>query len=209
MDTENIHMDSFPFGFHEKRTIRFLSCSHSSQRQPKLNFLQLTMPPNPCAPELLSVNAMLHAYFQPVPHGDHACEDCKGKDLPRGSTEQISMSTFPDILAVQIARFPAIELKDTREISIPRSIEGIKYDLIAIACHHGATPQSGHYTATAKRGGHWFQFDDKTVERTAPPAAHFTSATAYLLFYKKEPSNAPKRDASMSPPRRDAKKQKV
>jgi ubiquitin carboxyl-terminal hydrolase 4/11/15 len=61
------------------------------------------------------------------------------------------------------------------------------YDLYAVSNHYGGLG-GGHYTAYAKHGGSWFEFDDARVREVSPK--NVVSPAAYILCYKRrEPSS--------------------
>ena len=58
----------------------------------------------------------------------------------------------------------------------------VKYQLIAVFVHVGATLSSGHYVSYMKRGGIWYSADDQHVVETT--VFNVKNQKAYLLFYE-------------------------
>ena len=56
------------------------------------------------------------------------------------------------------------------------------YELYAISNHYGGLG-GGHYTATAKNAGKWYDFNDSSV-RTCSESS-IGGSGAYILFYKR------------------------
>jgi ubiquitin carboxyl-terminal hydrolase 4/11/15 len=57
------------------------------------------------------------------------------------------------------------------------------YDLFAVSCHSGGLG-CGHYTAYAKHGLKWYQFNDSVVSPV--PESSVKGPEAYLLFYRRK-----------------------
>ena len=58
-------------------------------------------------------------------------------------------------------------------------IRGEEYELIGVVNHFGSL-SFGHYTATVKREGSWYECDDSSVRRR-----DVDGSNAYLLFYER------------------------
>lgn len=56
------------------------------------------------------------------------------------------------------------------------------YDLYAVSNHYGGLG-GGHYTAYAKNGGSWFDFNDSSVREVSKESIQGSSA--YILFYSR------------------------
>ena len=56
------------------------------------------------------------------------------------------------------------------------------YNLYAISNHFGGLG-GGHYTATAKNGGKWYDFNDSSVRECREGS--IGGSGAYILFYKR------------------------
>lgn len=67
------------------------------------------------------------------------------------------------------------------DLGITSSSEPI-YDLYAISNHYGGLG-GGHYTAYAKNGGKWYEFNDSSVRSTSESS--IGGSGAYILFYKR------------------------
>ena len=59
------------------------------------------------------------------------------------------------------------------------------YDLFAVVVHQGSL-NGGHYTALAKNGESWFEFNDRYVVRLKQnDERKIINSGAYILFYQK------------------------
>lgn len=65
--------------------------------------------------------------------------------------------------------------------AIPCSDKPI-YDLYAVSNHYGGLG-GGHYTAYAKNGTQWYDFNDSSVREVSKQSIQGSSA--YILFYKR------------------------
>jgi hypothetical protein len=43
----------------------------------------------------------------------------------------------------------------------------------------------GHYTALAKNGEHWYEFNDRYVARLKPDERKIVNSNSYILFYQR------------------------
>lgn len=59
----------------------------------------------------------------------------------------------------------------------------VEYDLYAVSNHYGGLG-GGHYTAYAKNGNKWFEFNDSSVRETSEDGVKGTGA--YILFYRRK-----------------------
>ena len=119
----------------------------------------------------------------------------------RNGTDAMQKALFtnaPPLLCLQLMRFgggerkphQSVEYKEELFYPLFEVIKGdvtsctdIKYQLIAVVVHKGASLSSGHYMSFVKRGGTWYSADDHNVVPTTTLAA--TSQQAYLVFYEK------------------------
>lgn len=74
-----------------------------------------------------------------------------------------------------------IEPKYTGQYKISSKKEPI-YDLYAVSNHYGGLG-GGHYTACAKNGEKWYDFNDSSVRSTS--SSSIIGSGAYILFYKR------------------------
>lgn len=74
-----------------------------------------------------------------------------------------------------------IQPKHNRPHNIPCSERPI-YDLYAVSNHYGGLG-GGHYTAYAKNGEQWYDFNDSSVREVSRESIQGSSA--YILFYKR------------------------
>jgi hypothetical protein len=66
------------------------------------------------------------------------------------------------------------------------SKENLIYDCYAVSNHFGGMG-GGHYTAFAKNGDKWYEFDDSRVSRVPDEQIESTvvSSAAYNIFYRR------------------------
>lgn len=50
---------------------------------------------------------------------------------------------------------------------------------------HQGSLNGGHYTALAKNGEHWYEFNDSHVVRLKPNERKIVNTNSYILFYQK------------------------
>lgn len=121
------------------------------------------------------------------------------EDLGRKCSKQLSFSSLPPLLIIQLKRFiykqttPKSELelhKITRPLKIPLALnlQQNTYRLYAGVNHHGGSLNAGHYTATIhKPDGSWCVFDDDSkVQKVNESAVLNQNSSVYLLFYERQ-----------------------
>ena len=125
----------------------------------------------------------------------------RSEDLGKKCSKQLSFSSLPPILIIQLKRFiykqspkyKELELnKLTRPIKISTEIHlnqnstNLTYRLYALVNHHGSSIHNGHYTATIKKEG-WMNFnDDARLQTVNVENVTNQNSTAYLLFYERQ-----------------------
>lgn len=124
------------------------------------------------------------------------------EDLGKKCTKQLSFSSLPPILIIQLKRFiykqnsstKQLELhKITRPLKIPSELNlsqnnsNFNYKIYGLVNHHGSSLNSGHYTSIIKVNNvDWASYDDdvKIQSVNIEPILNQNSS-AYLLFYEK------------------------
>eukprot|EP01065_Artemidia_motanka_P009322 TRINITY_DN14759_c0_g1_i1.p1 TRINITY_DN14759_c0_g1~~TRINITY_DN14759_c0_g1_i1.p1 ORF type:complete len:690 (+),score=158.15 TRINITY_DN14759_c0_g1_i1:66-2135(+) len=124
------------------------------------------------------------------------CRRCAVRQRTRRS---LRLARAPGHLLVHLKRFKRVggvhrkitgaitvhSRMDLRRFLSPPQRHPVNYCLYAVV-HHFGDVDDGHYTATVRRGdGHWYNFNDSVVSRTADPSLQ-PSASAYLTFYRLE-----------------------
>jgi len=106
--------------------------------------------------------------------------------------------SLPNILVITLKRFNNGVRKIQALIDIPLSQvdlseyvvgynkDSFKYEVYAICNHHGSV-YGGHYTATVKKNGKWFNYNDTSIKEV--PENNVITNEAYCLFLKKKLSN--------------------
>ena len=109
--------------------------------------------------------------------------------LENALSTQSPLRTFFPILWITLNRATITPLgprKNNTVLTFPEKINfyGRLYQLRSVIYHKGTT-ESGHYTASCKRGSQWFWLDDSIVisEPSLPPTIR-DNATPYMFFYE-------------------------
>lgn len=135
------------------------------------------------------------------------------EDLGRKCSKQLSFSSLPPVLIIQLKRFiykqtvtTSTELfKLTKPLKVPSQLNLSQsiFKLYAAVNHHGSNLNTGHYTATIlteksdknnnynnnnnNSNGTWLLFDDETRIQKANEEGIFNqNSSAYLLFYERQ-----------------------
>jgi len=110
--------------------------------------------------------------------------------------KNIMFWSFPNILAIDIKRFNAMNRKNQIMVDFP--LEGLNlskyvigynkdtyiYDLYGV-CNHSGSVMGGHYTSFVKNAnGKWYHYNDTSVQEVALPQQIITPK-AYCFFYRK------------------------
>eukprot|EP01126_Amoeba_proteus_P012270 TRINITY_DN15035_c0_g5_i2.p1 TRINITY_DN15035_c0_g5~~TRINITY_DN15035_c0_g5_i2.p1 ORF type:complete len:417 (+),score=88.90 TRINITY_DN15035_c0_g5_i2:872-2122(+) len=131
-------------------------------------------------------------------HDSWYCPTCKEMQQ---ATKKMDIWKFPKILRIDLKRFQNrgfwLGQKITKFVDYPFTLDlqefkvtscdsCLVYDLFAVACHEGVTAQMGHYTAFCKNSldKKWYLFNDSKV--TEVREKDVVTASAYILFYKRQ-----------------------
>eukprot|EP00928_Gymnodinium_smaydae_P061597 TRINITY_DN4563_c0_g2_i1.p1 TRINITY_DN4563_c0_g2~~TRINITY_DN4563_c0_g2_i1.p1 ORF type:complete len:634 (+),score=152.81 TRINITY_DN4563_c0_g2_i1:92-1993(+) len=116
------------------------------------------------------------------------------------ATRRLRFRALPKVLVVSLNRFSynkdtgspqkikkAIKYED--RLTFERSwlvdgVEPVEYQLSAVICHHGESPNGGHYNAAVRYNGDWYMYDDAIVRQTDIREVLSHQYTAYLLLYQ-------------------------
>ena len=115
--------------------------------------------------------------------------------------EEIKLTTFPEILVLQLKRFVYIENKKSKkivdEVTLPddggidlsayAAEEGVsgKYEIVGFIRHEGASIQAGHYIANVKIDGKYWECNDMKDPKEISEEKFYGDKRAYLVFLKK------------------------
>jgi uncharacterized UBP type Zn finger protein len=130
---------------------------------------------------MVDLETQLQEYFEAeVLEGLEICGYESGMKVTR-------METAPNLLLLLVGR-NFLGRKNNILVSYPfilRSVHEAIYILSGVVHHHGALPNSGHYTAEFRHpdSGHWYRADDARVSPILAPSN--PSRTAYLFIYEK------------------------
>lgn len=112
-------------------------------------------------------------------------EDIEGKIL-----KKMMIYRLPKILVIQLSRFTNDMRKINRLINYPKTLDMTKYtssynvekryELYAV-CNHFGSMGGGHYTASARVNGKWYNFNDSHVT----PISEVVTQAGYILFYRR------------------------
>lgn len=126
------------------------------------------------------------------------------EDLSKKCTKQLSFSSLPPILVIQLKRFiykqnstsKQLELhKITRPLKIPLELNlsqnnsTLNYKIYGLVNHHGSSLNSGHYTSIIKTSlNDWYSFDDDTKIQCVSNIETILNqnSSAYLIFYERK-----------------------
>ena len=116
------------------------------------------------------------------------------EDKKEEAHKSIKFWSLPDVLVITLKRFSnnlrknkcfvdfPLEDLDMSPYVVGYNKRTYQYDLYAI-CNHGGNVMGGHYTASIKKGGQWYLFNDthispmKQIEKNEKP---------YCFFYRKK-----------------------
>jgi ubiquitin C-terminal hydrolase len=132
-----------------------------------------------------NVNSMINEYLDSKV--DKKCESDLCKCDRYHSLSRI-LSSPPRILRIVIKRFTNAGLKKQDEININTRINifNVNYSLLGVIHHTGSTIKSGHYYCTVKYSTFLNINDDRVTSQQMSELKN--SKTAYILFYKSDPT---------------------
>jgi len=116
----------------------------------------------------------------------HFCKLCNQYQV---HTFQYTIKHIGSALIVHLQRFHSplshsdVFVPDT--LNIP---EVGRFSLCSAVCHHGSTPDGGHYTCCAKASNGWMRFDDSRVSMEGESQRQRYLNKCTLFIYVKEPS---------------------
>jgi ubiquitin C-terminal hydrolase len=151
----------------------------------------------PISEEVKSLSDMIQATSVPQPVPAYECDSCRSKNSVTLTT---SIVDAPPVLLLHLLRFSVVATdgevvmtKSSLPVHVPPEIEihtvngRFRYRLAGVVEHHGATMESGHYTAILHdEDDKWRKVDDSEVTTIEPHRAKAmleTSKTAFLVTY--------------------------
>lgn len=135
-------------------------------------------------------NLMLH-----IPNNATSLYDCldaftEQEDIEGKMLKKTMLYRLPKILVIQLSRFTNNLRKINKLIDYPKTLNMTKYtsssnvekryELYAV-CNHFGSMGGGHYTASARVNGKWYNFNDSMVT----PISEVVTAAGYILFYRR------------------------
>lgn len=109
------------------------------------------------------------------------CESCKKSSKVCVARE---ITSFPEVLIIQLSRFIDIDRKNDSYVVINDKLRVDKktYHPVGVICHSG-TLRNGHYIAYGKVNAAWYNFDDTNVSEIKD--SNISTAGAYIIFYSR------------------------
>ncbi|VDM37864.1 unnamed protein product [Toxocara canis] len=124
------------------------------------------------------------------------CPRCKEHQR---ATKKLDLWRLPPVLIVHLKRFHFTRWsREKIDLPVEFPLSGLDltgrvvdtrcgkfvYDLIAVSNHAGGLG-GGHYTAYARNGDDWYDFNDSTASAMGQPNDSIVSKEAYVLFYRR------------------------
>jgi ubiquitin C-terminal hydrolase len=159
--------------------------------------INLPIPENNKSPTLLDC---FDKYVEPeILDGDNCVTDEEtGVKVP--AKKSMMFWNFPNILAIDIKRFNAMNRKNQIMIDFPLenlnlskyvigyNKDSFIYDLYGV-CNHSGSVMGGHYTSFVKNAnGKWYHYNDTSVAEVSM-AQQIITPKAYCFFYRKREIN--------------------
>ncbi|KAJ9458329.1 Ubiquitin carboxyl-terminal hydrolase 4 [Diplonema papillatum] len=128
------------------------------------------------------------------------CATCK---KPTRSARYLKIFRLPNTLVVHLMRFSSESyMKRADDVQIPEVLDmaeyvdaqarglpenaGTTYVLDGVVHHTGSTA-AGHYTATVKHNGEWYDCNDSSVHPLRRRSINLAGSSPYILFYTRAP----------------------
>lgn len=184
------------FGGRLRSRVTCLACGHTSDTYDPFGDLSLEVRKG-----IGSVRQALDAYTAAEALSDkYRCEGCKRRV---NATKQFTIDAAPPVLTLHLKRFGVFGNKINRPIAFGESLNigrymsehtSVPYRLYAVVHHFGSGPNVGHYVASVRApDAQWVRMDDASASRMACPEG---DPSAYLLFYVRDPAEAPVKAAA-------------
>ena len=154
---------------------------------------------------ILSLSLIKEKDYLPIDTITEAIEHVmRLEDLSKKCTKQLSFSSLPPILIIQLKRFiykqnstsKQLELhKITRPLKIPLELNlsqnnsSFNYKIYGLVNHHGSSLNSGHYTSIIRTNlNDWYSFDDDIKIQCVNNIETILNqnSCAYLIFYERK-----------------------
>ena len=155
---------------------------------------------------ILSLSLIKEKDYLPIDSITEAIEHVmRLEDLSKKCTKQLSFSSLPPILVIQLKRFiykqnsstsKQLELhKITRPLKIPLELNlsqnnsSFNYKIYGLVNHHGSSLNSGHYTSIIRTNlNDWYSFDDDIKIQCVNNIETILNqnSCAYLIFYERK-----------------------
>lgn len=153
------------------------NCGYRSEKIERTNDLRLSWNEH-----VMTLDDILDMYLDPhrIPN---TCPNCGYQWVLDESREIVNL---PEVLIiVLVGRFTEYGQKVPEKIDYPGMIRmdtGEVFDLSSVINHQGSST-SGHYIATIKSNGYWWNVNDSVI--TWVPSERVQSPSNYILFYTK------------------------
>lgn len=200
-------VDDKPFRFRVNKAEGCSNCQRSRKTAPDLDtYMCLNLDrPNPLA------NAAVPGTWDSVEHAanaihfedvnDRKCTFCRESG---GVSIERHVATCPQILVVQLKRYESkgrnrlpTKITTPIKVNLRLALHGddntASYELVAVVCHHGGTPRSGHYTCYGRRHGEWYYFDDTRRSKLGSLSDRHRKVInedGYMMFYTRTQATA-------------------
>ncbi|KAH3758786.1 ubiquitin carboxyl-terminal hydrolase 8 [Pelomyxa schiedti] len=163
--------------------------------------------------EGLTIDSCIKAFLREEQLSDDDLWYCPKCRKHRPATKKFNLWNIPTILILHLKRFRTISTGGVRGWDWPSKItsfvdfplsgfnigayvvgpspiagKSLLYDVYAVVNHSGGT-DGGHYTACAKVGSKWYEFNDTST--TDIPESNVKSDRNYIIFLQKRPEPVP------------------
>ncbi|XP_065894145.1 uncharacterized protein [Dysidea avara] len=165
---------------------RCTSCPYTSSSNQNDVSLLLTIPEGSSTNVTLSsMFAMMQSWV--VLEGSH-CTTCNDEGAVLESRQQLIQAS--DLIVVQLKLYiyrggvvhkMKVSVDDVTHFTL--MVEGTRYRVKNVICHHGPSATSGHYTSYHKQERGWILANDSQLTRVDSPN---TEKDVYILFFAKD-----------------------